>query len=51
MLLPTRVAAIGPTTNSFLTDDLRQRVDVVAQKPSPEELVAAIVCFDQKNKC
>ncbi len=48
-LLPARVAAIGPTTNSFLTDNLHQRVDVVAQKPSSEELVAAIMCFDQRS--
>lgn len=38
----TRIAAIGPTTSTFLTDILKLRVDAVALKPSPDALVDAV---------
>ncbi|KIK71454.1 hypothetical protein GYMLUDRAFT_235777 [Collybiopsis luxurians FD-317 M1] len=42
-LLPlARIAAIGPTTASFLHDTLHLHVDVVAPKPNPHSLVEAI---------
>lgn len=42
-----RVAAIGPTTASFLRDTLKMRVDVVASKPTPDALCRAVVAFDE----
>jgi len=39
---PARVAAIGPTTSLFLQEKLGLRVDAVAAKPSPEDLLAAL---------
>ncbi|KAF8968791.1 tetrapyrrole biosynthesis, uroporphyrinogen III synthase [Flammula alnicola] len=47
--LPTKVAAIGPSTNSFLHDDLRIRVHAMAQKPTPEEIVSVITISDNDN--
>ncbi|KAF7327870.1 Uroporphyrinogen-III synthase [Mycena kentingensis (nom. inval.)] len=38
-----KVAAIGPTTANFLRDQLRLTVDAVAQKPTPEHLLRAII--------
>ena len=38
-----RVAAIGPTTSSFLRNDLGIYVDVVSLTPTPEDTVVAIV--------
>lgn len=39
------VAAIGPTTASFLEETLRIRVDVTPSKPSAESLLTAIAAF------
>lgn len=45
-----KIAAIGPTTSTFLNDKLNMRVDVLSPKPSPEGLAAAIQGFDvQRN--
>ena len=49
-LLQARVAAIGPTTYSFLYDELHLEVDVTAQKPSPEDIVASITAYDERSK-
>ena len=38
-----RVAAIGPTTETFLRNDLHIRVHAIPQKPTPEEIVSAII--------
>lgn len=43
----TRIAAIGPTTEDFLKDELHIRVDVVPPKPSPDALVGVIRTFDE----
>ncbi|KAF8153945.1 tetrapyrrole biosynthesis, uroporphyrinogen III synthase [Crassisporium funariophilum] len=45
-LMPAKIAAIGPTTYSFLQDGLRLMVDVTAEKPSPEDIVSSIVEYD-----
>lgn len=37
-----RIAAIGPTTATYLTDVLSLKVDAVAQKPGPADLATAI---------
>ncbi|KAJ3868517.1 tetrapyrrole biosynthesis, uroporphyrinogen III synthase [Lentinula novae-zelandiae] len=37
-----RIAAIGPTTASFLRDNLRLHVDAIPAKPNPDLLVEAI---------
>lgn len=42
----TKVAAIGPTTSTFLRDELCIRVDVLSPKPNPESLASAIKEFD-----
>lgn len=42
-----KIAAIGPTTSTFLHDSLNLRVDVISPKPTPEDLVTAIVAHDQ----
>ncbi|KAI6026985.1 tetrapyrrole biosynthesis, uroporphyrinogen III synthase [Pisolithus marmoratus] len=44
-----KVAVIGPTTASFLRDELGLRVDVVAPKPTPAELASAIAAFDSAS--
>ncbi|KAH7882712.1 tetrapyrrole biosynthesis, uroporphyrinogen III synthase [Phlebopus sp. FC_14] len=41
-----RVAVIGPTTASFLQETLGLLVDVVPAKPTPDDLVIAIIAFD-----
>ncbi|KAK7680760.1 hypothetical protein QCA50_016068 [Cerrena zonata] len=41
-----RIAAIGPTTSTFLTDTLKLRVDAIPSKPSPEALVNAVYSVD-----
>lgn len=41
-----KVAAIGPTTASFLREEMGLRVDVVAPKPTPAELANTIAAFD-----
>ncbi|KAF8637108.1 hypothetical protein AX17_003012 [Amanita inopinata Kibby_2008] len=46
--LPTRLAAIGPTTLNFLQDTLHLRVDATASKPRPEDLLSAIGEADQR---
>lgn len=48
-LLQTRVAAIGPTTYSFLHDELHLDVDVTAHKPSPEDIVASVAAYDKRS--
>ena len=40
------VAAIGPTTASFLRDALTMQVHVVAPRPTPDALCNAVVAFD-----
>lgn len=42
-----KIAAIGPTTASFLQDQYKLRVHAVAAKPTPEDLANAIVAFDR----
>jgi uroporphyrinogen-III synthase len=42
-----RIAAIGPTTATFLSGDLHLQVDVTASKPNPTDLVQAIAEFDK----
>ncbi|GLB44547.1 putative uroporphyrinogen-III synthase HemD [Lyophyllum shimeji] len=44
-----RVAAIGPVTAAFLRDELKIRVDATSSKPTPEDLLAAIVAHDQAS--
>ncbi|KIM41981.1 hypothetical protein M413DRAFT_445170 [Hebeloma cylindrosporum] len=44
-----KVAAIGPTTNAFLLDDLGIRVHAMAHKPTPEEILAVIAASDRKT--
>ncbi|CAA7262702.1 unnamed protein product [Cyclocybe aegerita] len=41
-LLPSKIAAIGPTTDAFLRDDLHLRVAAMAQRPTPEDLISVI---------
>ncbi|KAG7447043.1 tetrapyrrole biosynthesis, uroporphyrinogen III synthase [Guyanagaster necrorhizus] len=41
-----KIAAIGPTTGTFLRETVKLRVDAVPAKPSPEELVRVIVSVD-----
>jgi uroporphyrinogen-III synthase len=48
-LFQARVAAIGPTTCAFLHDELHLEVDVTAQKPSPEDIVASITAYDRRT--
>ncbi|KAF5384036.1 hypothetical protein D9757_006965 [Collybiopsis confluens] len=43
-----RVAAIGPTTASFLQDNLRIEVDAVADKPNSDALVEAIRTYREE---
>ncbi|KIJ64321.1 hypothetical protein HYDPIDRAFT_90635 [Hydnomerulius pinastri MD-312] len=43
---PIKIAAIGPTTATFLQDTLKLPVNVVASKPTPDELVSAIFAVD-----
>ena len=42
-----KVAAIGPTTNAFLLDNLGIRVHAMAHKPTPEEILAVIETEDR----
>ncbi|KAF9045428.1 tetrapyrrole biosynthesis, uroporphyrinogen III synthase [Panaeolus papilionaceus] len=44
-LLPTRIAAIGPTTESCLKSDLSLCVDVTAAHPTAEALLSVIQSF------
>ncbi|TFK94145.1 tetrapyrrole biosynthesis uroporphyrinogen III synthase [Polyporus arcularius HHB13444] len=41
-----RLAAIGPTTSTYLESELQLRVDVVAEKPNPDALAAGIASWD-----
>ena len=41
-----KLAAIGPTTSTYLESELHLRVDVVATKPNPEALVEGIASWD-----
>jgi uroporphyrinogen-III synthase len=45
----TKVAAIGPTTDSFLRDDLHLHVHAVAPKPVPDEIVSVIKSNDTEK--
>ncbi|EMD32831.1 hypothetical protein CERSUDRAFT_143432 [Gelatoporia subvermispora B] len=45
-LMRPRIAAIGPTTSTFLRDTLRLHVDVVPPRPSADALVSAIRNID-----
>ncbi|KAJ6544758.1 tetrapyrrole biosynthesis, uroporphyrinogen III synthase [Mycena vulgaris] len=47
--LPTRIASIGPTTSTFLRDKLNLWVDAEALKPTPEELLRAIVTYEKAH--
>lgn len=46
-LLQARVAAIGPTTHSFLHHEVHLEVDATAQKPSPKDIVASVTAYDR----
>lgn len=41
--ISAKIGTIGPTTKAALQDELGLVVDAIAQKPSPECLVASIV--------
>ena len=41
-----KLAAIGPTTSTYLESELHLRVDVVATKPNPGALVEGIASWD-----
>ena len=43
----SRIAAIGPTTHSFLVDELHLKVHITAQKPTPEDLLSTIQKYDK----
>jgi uroporphyrinogen-III synthase len=45
----TKVAAIGPTTDSFLRDELHLHIHAVAPKPTPDEIVSVIKSNDIKK--
>ena len=45
-----RIAAIGPTTSTFLEEELGVRVDVVPTKPTPEALAEAIARWDEGHR-
>ena len=42
-----RLAAIGPTTAASMWDELHLRVDVVSAKPTPSDVVGAVVAYDR----
>ncbi|KAI8992799.1 tetrapyrrole biosynthesis uroporphyrinogen III synthase [Trametes punicea] len=44
-----RIAAIGPTTSTFLREELGIDVAVVAEKPTPEALAEGIAAWDRKH--
>ncbi|KAG5350131.1 hypothetical protein C0989_012530 [Termitomyces sp. Mn162] len=44
-----RVAAIGSVTAAFLRDELKIHVHVAPPKPTPQDLVAAIVGYDRDS--
>ncbi|RDX46079.1 tetrapyrrole biosynthesis uroporphyrinogen III synthase [Lentinus brumalis] len=44
-----RLAAIGPTTSTYLEAELHLRVDVVAEKPNPDALAAGIASWDREQ--
>lgn len=46
-LIRTKIAAIGPTTRDFLHDELGLRVHVMAQKPTPEDVVSVVTNCDR----
>ena len=45
----TKVAAIGPSTNAFLVENLGIRVHAMAHKPTPEEMLVAIEAEDRRT--
>lgn len=44
-----KIAAIGPTTATFLRDSLHVRVDVVSTKPGAQSLACAIKDYDSRG--
>ena len=46
--IPAKLAAIGPTTADYLTNDLQVYVDAVARKPSAAELADRIAETDSR---
>ncbi|KAF4612287.1 hypothetical protein D9613_003655 [Agrocybe pediades] len=44
-----KVAAIGPTTDTYLRGELHLLVDVMAQKPTPEDVVKEITRYDHSK--
>ncbi|CAA7262699.1 unnamed protein product [Cyclocybe aegerita] len=48
-LLPSKIAAIGQTTDAFLQEDLHLHVAAMAQKPAPENLISIIKLQDAED--
>ncbi|KAJ6607406.1 tetrapyrrole biosynthesis, uroporphyrinogen III synthase [Mycena sp. CBHHK59/15] len=46
---PARIASIGPTTSTYLQDQLNLQVDAVAIRPTAEDLVQAVLGCDQSR--
>lgn len=42
-----KIAVIGPTTASFMRDVLKMHVDVVAPRPTSNDLASAVAKFDR----
>lgn len=49
-LATAKIASIGPVTTSFLQNELMMRVHATASHPTPQDLVAAIVAYDQDGR-
>ncbi|KAG6828001.1 hypothetical protein H0H93_015132 [Arthromyces matolae] len=47
---PAKVAAIGSVTSAFIQDELRIHVDIAPPKPTPQDLVRAIITHDRDSK-
>ncbi|PPQ65534.1 hypothetical protein CVT26_000491 [Gymnopilus dilepis] len=45
-LSKAKVAAIGPTTNTFLLEELKLQVHAMAPKPTPDDIVRVIKRYD-----
>ncbi|KAJ7158852.1 tetrapyrrole biosynthesis, uroporphyrinogen III synthase [Mycena filopes] len=45
-----RIASIGPTTSTFLRDQLGISVDAQALKPAPDDLLRAITAYDEVHE-
>jgi uroporphyrinogen-III synthase len=46
-LRSARLAAIGPTTATSMRDEMQVRVDVVSAKPTPSDMVDAVLAYDR----